>query len=85
MLTPVAASAEAAKDAAKWCQGPDIKKLKCGWAQNDEVDKTTHGTCPMCGTWSTGIPTLPGVLTTGEHSDGKAAGGLACGTVWLEM
>jgi hypothetical protein len=42
--------ADAAKAAAEWCKGSEIKKRTCGWADQDELGKTVE-TCEACGTF----------------------------------
>jgi hypothetical protein len=42
--------AAAAKAAAEWCKGPEIKKRTCGWASKEEIGMTVK-TCATCGTF----------------------------------
>lgn len=52
MLTSPAccyAYAVSPKFAIEWCKGPEPKKLKCGWASQDELSNTATG-CYTCGT-----------------------------------
>ncbi|WIA19069.1 hypothetical protein OEZ85_003724 [Tetradesmus obliquus] len=44
-------ASDSAKKAAAFCKSPHIKKLRCGWATQEEQSATiSNSACPFCGT-----------------------------------